>query len=452
MTSPPIPARDVARLATAGGAGLVLFVVLVAVLHVVDPERDPIAVTISEYVLGPHGWLLPFAGLGLGLGALAVAAAAAALLPAPRPRTGLGALALAGLSMLVVAAFPTDPIDPTDPVFVTTAGAVHAVAGILAFTCFAVAGPLLTRPVAAVAGRPRLGRLGFLPPLGYLLFWTTAILDAQLGGLFGERSATGMGERLMAAVFVGWLIALAAAVRRAACPAPRAVGMTRTRLLLLAGLGPALFVVVLLLDSATRPGYDPLHHFGSELANGDRGWLMIANFVVAGTLTICFAVGLRRVLRSGRSAVAAPVLVGLFGLGLVLAGVFVADPKPGYPPGSTGTAEPTLQSLVHDGNLFPTWIVMTAAMLAIAARSAADRERAWMWYSIVTAVVAMGTLLVAAGLYDADTQTGSYHGLWQRISIAVGFGYFGVLAVRLLGRRRPQTRVSSTNTSASHTA
>lgn len=35
---------------------------------------------------------------------------------------------------------------------------------------------------------------------------------------------------------------------------------------------------------------------------------------------------------------------------------------------------------------------------------------------------------------DADTQTGAYHGLWQRISITVGFGYFGVLAIGLLRR------------------
>jgi hypothetical protein len=228
--------------------------------------------------------------------------------------------------------------------------------------------------------------------------------------------------------------------------------MTGTRLLLLAGLGPALYVVAMLVDSVTRPGYDPLHHFGSELATGDRGWLMITNFVVAGALTLCFAVGLRRVLRPGRSAVAAPVLVGLFGLGLVVAGAFVADPKPGYPPGGTGTAEPTLHSLVHDANLFPTWIAMTAAVLAVARRAAADEERAWTWYSIGTAVVATGTLLVAVALYDADTRTGAYHGLWQRISIAVGFGYFGILAVRLARRRRAQARETSTNTSASQTA
>jgi hypothetical protein len=214
--------RDAGRLAVAGGAGLALFVLLLAVLHVVDPDRDPIVLTVSEYVLGPHGWLLPFAGLSLGLGALAVAAAAAAVLPAPRPRAGLALLALAGLSMLVVAAFPTDPIDPTDPVFVTTAGAVHAVAGILSFTCFAAAGPLLTRPVAAAAGRPGLGRLAILPPRGYLLFWATGVLDAPLGGLFGEPSATGLGERLMAAAFVAWAGALAVAVHGAARRGARA--------------------------------------------------------------------------------------------------------------------------------------------------------------------------------------------------------------------------------------
>lgn len=158
---------------------------------------------------------------------------------------------------------------------------------------------------------------------------------------------------------------------------------------------------------------------------------MITNFVIAGTLTICFAFGLRGVLRPGRGAVAAPVLVGLFGLGLVVAGVFAADPKPGYPPGSTGTATPTLHSLIHDANLFPTWTVMTAAMLVLAARFAADRERTWMWYSVASAVLAMTTLLVAVAQYDADTQTGSYHGLWQRISITIGFSYFSVLATRL---------------------
>jgi hypothetical protein len=67
--------KDAVRLATFGSAGVSMFVALVAVLHVVDPGRDPVSITVSEYVLGPHGWLLSFAGLSFGLGVLATTVA-----------------------------------------------------------------------------------------------------------------------------------------------------------------------------------------------------------------------------------------------------------------------------------------------------------------------------------------------------------------------------------------
>lgn len=215
---------DIATLAEAGITGILVFVALVASLHVIDPGRDPISITVSEYVLGPYGWLLSFAALGFGLGVLALAAAIAAALPSPRPRAGLTLLTLAGLGMVVVGAFPTDPIDPTDPQFVTTPGMIHAAAGILAFTCFALAGPLLTRPILKAtsttkvkgpAFTTRMRGLAFLPPTGYAIFWATGILDNQLGGLFGSRSATGLGERLMAMTFIIWLVAVALGIRRA---------------------------------------------------------------------------------------------------------------------------------------------------------------------------------------------------------------------------------------------
>ncbi|TDC79303.1 DUF998 domain-containing protein [Actinomadura sp. 7K507] len=211
-----------------------------------------------------------------------------------------------------------------------------------------------------------------------------------------------------------------------------------TRALLAGGFGPALFAAVLLIESMLRPDYDALHHFGSELANGDRGWVMITNFAVSGALTLCFAAGLRRALPPGRGAVAGPALVALFGLGLIVAGVFVADPKPGYPPG-TGSVEPTAAGVAHDGNLIPTWISMTAAMGVIAYRLAAEPgRRPWMWYTVVTAVASLTTLMIAVQLYDDVSGTGTYHGLWQRISITIGFTWFGALATLLLRSRRSE--------------
>lgn len=188
---------------------------LVASLYVIDPGREPISITVSEYVLGPHGWLLSFAALAFGPGVLALTAAIAATLPSPRPRAGLTLLTTAGLGMVVVGAFPTDPIDPTGPRFVTTSGVIHAAAGILAFTCCALAGPLLTRPILKATSTTRLSGLAFLPPAGYAIFWVTGLLDNQLGGLFGNRSATGLGERLMAVTFIIWLIKAALGIRRA---------------------------------------------------------------------------------------------------------------------------------------------------------------------------------------------------------------------------------------------
>ncbi|MEV0237493.1 DUF998 domain-containing protein [Nonomuraea sp. NPDC050786] len=97
---------DVAKLAEAGIAGILVFVGLVTTLHVIDPDRDPISITVSEYVLGPYGRLLSFAALAFGLGVLALTAAIAATLPSPRPRAGLTLLATAGLGMVVVGGVP----------------------------------------------------------------------------------------------------------------------------------------------------------------------------------------------------------------------------------------------------------------------------------------------------------------------------------------------------------
>jgi hypothetical protein len=85
-----------------------------------------------------------------------------------------------------------------------------------AFTFLAVAAPLLGRRIAAATGAAAPRLLAFLPPAGYALFWLTGLLDNQLGGLFGDRSATGLGERAMAVAFIVWLIVAATGVRRAA--------------------------------------------------------------------------------------------------------------------------------------------------------------------------------------------------------------------------------------------
>jgi len=96
---------------------------------------------------------------------------------------------------------------------------------------------------------------------------------------------------------------------------------TLTRAFLACGVvaGP-LFVLVALLQVLFRDGFDLSRHPLSLLSLGEWGWIQISNFVVGGLLAIGFAIGLRRVLRPGRRATWAPLLVGGYGLGLIAGG------------------------------------------------------------------------------------------------------------------------------------
>ncbi|MFC3999398.1 DUF998 domain-containing protein [Nocardiopsis sediminis] len=206
-----------------------------------------------------------------------------------------------------------------------------------------------------------------------------------------------------------------------------------TRALLACGFAPLLFVGVILGLGGLAPGYDPWNRWGSELANGPLGWVQITNFVVTGALTIAFAVGVRRALGTGRGAAAIPVLTGYVGFGLIVAGVFVTDPNPGFPLGTAPPAEPTLHGWIHNLNLLPTWAALTAAILLAALRSAV-RSEGWGWTLVTLAagILTPVTLYIAAQGFDMDTLSGSGHGLWQRISQLTGFGWYALFAARLL--------------------
>ena len=81
----------------------------------------------------------------------------------------------------------------------------------------------------------------------------------------------------------------------------------------------------------TREGFDLTRHAGSLLANGDLGWIQVINFVVTGLMLVAGAAGIRRALGGGRWG---PRLLAAYGVGVIGAGVFTADPTFGFPAGT----------------------------------------------------------------------------------------------------------------------
>src|SRR5260221_9223295 len=74
--------------------------------------------------------------------------------------------------------------------------------------------------------------------------------------------------------------------------------------LLLAGgaIGPLLFMMVFLIEGATRPHYSVWQDAVSALELGEGGWMQRTNFIVCGVLVFGFAIGLRLLLRTGRGS------------------------------------------------------------------------------------------------------------------------------------------------------
>jgi len=62
-------------------------------------------------------------------------------------------------------------------------------------------------------------------------------------------------------------------------------------------------VVVGLIQTFTRDGFDIRRQALSLLSNGDLGRIQIANFLIASILTVAFATGMRRVWSDGRGGV-----------------------------------------------------------------------------------------------------------------------------------------------------
>lgn len=164
-----------------------------------------------------------------------------------------------------------------------------------------------------------------------------------------------------------------------------------TRALLTGGIvaGP-LYVAVWLIQAITREGFDLTRHPASLLANGGPGWIQTTNFVIAGLLSIGAAVGLRRTL-TGRGSTWAPRLLGAYGVGLLLAAIFPADPGAGFPAGTPADyAEVSTRGIGHfvAGSIGFTGLI--AGCLVVAAHYRSIGRTAFSRYSAATGILFFG--------------------------------------------------------------
>lgn len=187
------------------------------------------------------------------------------------------------------------------------------------------------------------------------------------------------------------------------------------------------YLVAGLIEALTRSGYNLTRHDLSLLANGPLGWIHITVLVLTGAMTIAAGVGLRRALRDRPGGAWGPRLVAGFGVGMLLAGVFVADPMNGFPAGTPDgpPAAPTIHGLLHLASGGVGFLCLIAATFVLA------RVSPNAWYSRVSGIVFLAGF---AGIASGSSSPAVVLGFW--VAVTVAFTWLAVLSVHLYRRAR----------------
>ena len=199
-----------------------------------------------------------------------------------------------------------------------------------------------------------------------------------------------------------------------------------TRSLLGAGavVGP-LYLAVGLIQALVREGFDLAKHPLSVLANGPGGWVQTANFVISGLMVLAAAVGLARALRpDGRGT---SWFLGGFGLSMLVAALFPADPVDGFPVG-TPLGPPTTISttgLVHFG-AGTLGFVSLAISCFLAARALSGRGAPGL-----AGLSLISGLVVLLGFFGGFVLPVGIAGIW--LAVVVGWAWLTCVSLSLRG-------------------
>ena len=216
-----------------------------------------------------------------------------------------------------------------------------------------------------------------------------------------------------------------AGIARTANPTfDRGAAITRSLLGYGVLVGP-FYLAIGLVQAFVRDGFDLARHPLSLLANGPGGWVQTANFVLSGLMVTAAAVGFARVLGSQSRAVT--WFLGAFGVSMLVAAVFKADPVDGFPLG-TPLGFPTTISTMGMGHFIAGALgfVSLAVSCFLAAPAMSRRNEKPM--ARLSLFSGLAIVLGFFGGFIPGVSLGTI-GIW--FSVVVGWTWLAVLSRHL---------------------
>lgn len=201
-------------------------------------------------------------------------------------------------------------------------------------------------------------------------------------------------------------------------------GAAITRALLRCGVlaGP-FYLVVSLVQAFLRDGFEFARHPLSLLANGPGGWVQTANFALTGLMVCAAAVGFWRV--PGRRSRGMTYFLAAFGVALIMAAVFPADPVDGFPPG-TPKGPPTSISTTGLVHFASGSLGFLSLGISCFCASWAMWRRKVSSLAFVSLISGLGVLV---GFFGGLASPIGIAGIW--FAVVVGWAWLAILSLRL---------------------
>lgn len=197
------------------------------------------------------------------------------------------------------------------------------------------------------------------------------------------------------------------------------------RLLSAGGLAGIIFCSVATYGIQTRPGFDLQRHAVSNLSLGEGGWTMVAAFIISGVLTLLCAIGLSRVLKEGRGRSALPILIGAYGIGLVVAGIIPAPACCGFPAGTPEDQLPVMTpgAIIHSIGFMVAFSSLIIACFVAARRLSGNSSR----FSLIAGMLM--PLLVGLGMSGVMAP-----GIAFFVAAIIGWVWLAAVSMMLAGQ------------------
>lgn len=196
------------------------------------------------------------------------------------------------------------------------------------------------------------------------------------------------------------------------------------KVLALGGIvGPILFTTSTIASAYLRPDYKHLQNFISELGatnTANDALMNFGGFIMCGLLFCCFAIALLLIVTQRFISKFGAFLILVFGIGMLLAGIFSCDP--GCP--TVGTIESTIHDSVSAITFFSAIIGML--LLGISFRKSKPFKSISL-YTIITGILSAVLLLIMINSFESREFTG----LWQRLLLLSIFIWTMIVAYHI---------------------